>query len=456
MQTNLNGKQVSTPKIKSYNLRNYLKIPQIQSLGDEDKFAIEVVGNVLPFKANNYVIDELINWDNVPDDPIFRLTFPQREILKPHHYNKMAGLLENGTDKSKIKEAANSIRLQLNPHPAGQIQLNKPALSCGEKLDGMQHKYRETVLFFPSQGQTCHAYCTFCFRWPQFVGMDEMKFAMREAGILVDYLKEHPEVTDVLFTGGDPMIMKTKILAGYIEPLLEADLPNLKTIRIGTKSLSYWPYKYTTDNDADDTLRLFEKVVNSGKHLALMAHFSHKRELETDAVRNAVSRIQKTGAVIRSQSPILRGINDSPEAWSEMWQEQVSLGIVPYYMFVVRDTGARHYFDIPLERAWKIYSDAYKRVSGVGRTVRGPSMSCKPGKVHIIGTTEINGEKAFVLNMIQGRNPDWANKPFFAKYDPEAVWLDDLRPAFGPSKFFYEDELLKMELQKVDKNISVN
>ncbi|MCB0845906.1 MAG: lysine 2,3-aminomutase, partial [Bacteroidetes bacterium] len=164
----------------------------------------------------------------------------------------------------------------------------------------VQHKYRETVLFFPSNSQTCHAYCTFCFRWPQFVGIDELKFAMRETELLVKYLKIHPEVSDVLFTGGDPMVMSTKNFAGYINPLLEAKLPNLRTIRIGTKALGYWPYRFLTDKDADDMLRLFEKIVNRGIHLSIMAHFNHPRELKTPAVQQAIQRILGTGARIRT------------------------------------------------------------------------------------------------------------------------------------------------------------
>lgn len=444
------------PRYKAYTLHNYEKIPQVQALDKDLLFDIRVVGNVLPFKVNNYVIDELIDWNKVPDDPIFRLTFPQRNMLKPHHYDEMAALIRSGAGKQEIKKAADAIRLQLNPHPAGQVELNRPALACGDFLEGMQHKYRETVLFFPSQGQTCHAYCTFCFRWPQFVGMDELKFAMREADLLVKYLKEHPEVTDVLFTGGDPLIMNPRVLAGYINPLLEADLPQLKTIRIGSKSLSYWPYKFTTDKDAAETLALFRKVSEAGKHLAIMGHFSHASELKTEAVKQAIANIRATGAQIRTQSPILAGINDTAEAWSQMWQEQVNQGLIPYYMFVVRDTGAKHYFEIPLARAYAIFSQAYKQVSGIGRTVRGPSMSCSPGKVHVTGITEIHGEKYFVLNMIQGRNPDWANKPFFAKYDPAAAWLDDLEPAFGDSSFFFEEELERMGRSRVENLISMN
>lgn len=339
-------------KYASYNLRNYRSVPQIQELPEETQFAIEVVGHVLPFKANNYVINELIDWSRIPEDPIFQLTFPQATMLKESHFNRMADTLRSGASKQQINSVANEIRMQLNPHPAGQKEANLPKLGC-QTLKGMQHKYQETALFFPSQGQTCHAYCTFCFRWPQFVGIDELKFAMKESEQLIGYLKEHPEVTDVLFTGGDPMIMKPRILGSYIRTLLQADLPNLTTIRIGTKALGYWPYKFVTDPEADEMLELFEEVSNSGKHLALMGHYSHPVEMQTDIHREAVRRIRSTGAQIRTQSPLLRHINDHGDIWAEMWREQVSQGMIPYYMFVVRDTGARHHFDIPLEQAWQ-------------------------------------------------------------------------------------------------------
>jgi len=432
--------ETESPRIKSYTLANFRNLPQIEKLSEQQRFEMEVVGNVLPFKANNYVVEQLIDWNNIPNDPIFVLTFPQKEMLKPKHFEKMASLLKEGADKKQINETANEIRLQLNPHPAGQLELNVPILKDGTKLYGMQHKYKETCLFFPSQSQTCHAYCSFCFRWPQFVGMDEMKFAMKEGEQLVQYLKEHPEISDVLFTGGDPMIMKASIFEKYIDTLLEADLPNLKTIRIGTKALAYWPYKFLTDDDADQTLGNFEKVTNKGLHLAIMAHYNHYVELSTDANTVAIKRVRETGAQIRTQSPLLAHINDDSDVWAKMWRQQVQLGCIPYYMFVVRDTGAQHYFGVPLVKAYEIFRNAYKQVSGLGRTVRGPSMSATPGKVLVDGITTINGKKVIVLKFLQGRNPDWVSKPFFAEYDENAIWLDDLKPAFD-EKFFFEDEL---------------
>ena len=427
-------------KYSSFMLHNFRNIPQIQSISSEIIEAIEIVGSVLPFKTNNYVVDNLIDWNNIPDDQMFKLTFPQKDMLIPEHYQQMKSVIDNGAEKAAIKEAANKIRLTLNPHPAGQLEHNVPMLD-GEKLYGMQHKYRQTLLFFPSQGQTCHAYCTFCFRWPQFVGMEDLKFASKEAEHLVKYVREHKEVTDVLFTGGDPLIMKTKHLETYIRPLLEADLPNLRNIRIGTKALGYWPYRFLTDDDAEDLLILFEDVKRAGKHLAFMAHFNHPIELSTDAVAEAIKRILMTGAIIRTQSPVLKHINDSSEVWAEMLKKQVSLGCIPYYMFVARNTGAQHYFSIPLIEAWKIFRETYQSVSGICRTLRGPSMSCLPGKVQILGVADVKGEKVMTFRMIQGRNPNWAARPFFAKFDEEAIWYTDLKPAFDEEKFFFTDEL---------------
>ncbi len=429
------------PRYKNYTLRNFKDIPQISKLPEDYIFAIEVVGQVLPFKVNNYVIDELINWDDYENDAIFTLTFPRREMLKPHHFEKMADLIKKGASKEEIQKVANEIRFELNPHPAGQFK-NIPKFN-GKELKGIQHKYKETVLFFPSQGQTCHAYCSFCFRWPQFVGISELKFAMKEVELLIEYLRAHPEVTDVLFTGGDPLIMKTRVLEHYIRPLLEADLPNLQTIRIGTKALGFWPYRFLTDDDADDLLRLFEDIVKSGKHLAFMAHFNHPKELETQAVKQAVEKILNTGAVIRTQSPVMKNINDDPKIWASMWKKQVSMNMIPYYMFIARDTGAQHYFGVPLYRAYEIFKEAYKTVSGIARTVRGPSMSAEPGKIQVSGVTQINGEKVFVLNFLQGRNPDWVMRPFFARYDENAMWISDLEPAFE-DRFFFEEELEKI------------
>ncbi len=428
--------QQAEPKFKPYTRTSIQQAPQWQRLSPELREATTVVSKVLPFRVNPYVLDELIDWDNVPNDPMFRLTFMHRDMLFPNEYERLRDLMAKDDDAA-IDQEVNTIRMRMNPHPAGQMTHNVPKLN-GVPVRGLQHKYKETVLFFPSAGQTCHAYCTFCFRWPQFVGMGDLKFDAKESNELVEYLKQHKEVTDVLITGGDPLIMNTRSLAGYIEPLLIPELEHIQNIRIGTKSVGYWPQRFVTDKDADDLLRLFEKVVNSGRSLSLMAHYNHPVELSTEIARKAVKRILSAGATMRTQSPLIRHINDDPRAWSELWTTAVKLGVIPYYMFIERDTGANHYFEVPLAQAYEIFQKAYSSVSGLARTVRGPSMSAFPGKVAIDGIVTINGEKVFALQFLQGRNPEWARKPFYAKFDPTATWLDDLVPAFGEKRFFFD------------------
>jgi KamA family protein len=426
-------------RFQVYTERQLDKIEALNQLSEEQRFEMRVVANILPFRVNQYVIDELIDWNNIPADPMFQLTFPQKGMLASEDFERMAEVIRSGADKKEIQRVANEIRHHLNPHPAGQQLLNVPKLD-DETLEGVQHKYRETVLFFPSQGQVCHSYCTFCFRWAQFIGDKELRFSAKEAEHLHKYLATHKNISDLLVTGGDPLVMKTNHLVSYLEPLLDKEFDHIQTIRIGTKSLTFWPQRYVTDKDADELIALLRKLVKAGKHVALMAHFNHWREMDTPMVRAAIQRIKDAGVIIRTQAPLLNNINNDPEVWATMWRMQVKLGLVPYYMFIERDTGAKRYFEIPLVRAWQVYREAMKKVSGLARTARGPSMSAGPGKIEIQGVSEINGEKVFVLRFVQARNPDWVQQPFFAKYDETATWLDQLKPAFGEDKFFFEDE----------------
>ena len=421
----------SGARYRAYTSKHLDELTARAGLDAGERLAVKAVATVLPFRTNEYVVERLIDWNAAPDDPIYRLIFPQADMLPGGDVRHIAGLLARDAPQAQVHQAAHDVRTRLNPHPAGQLAFNIPDLA-DEPLPGVQHKYPETVLVFPRQGQTCHAYCTYCFRWAQFVDEPDLKMATSDMARITAYLREHPEVTSVLITGGDPMIMGSSVLRRYVEPLLDPQLRHIESIRIGTKSLGYWPQRFVTDHDADDTLRLFGEVVAADKSLAIMAHFSHPRELEPALVAEAVRRIRSAGAVIRTQAPLIRSINDDSAVWARMWRAQTRMGMVPYYMFVERDTGPQGYFAVPLARGHQIFRDAYANVSGLCRTVRGPSMSATPGKVCVDGVVEVAGEKVFALHMIQARNPDLVGRPFFARFDPTAIWLSDLEPAFAP------------------------
>ncbi|MEJ2053989.1 MAG: 4Fe-4S cluster-binding domain-containing protein [Calditrichaceae bacterium] len=388
-------------------------------LNSKELTQLKQLTKIFPFKVSRYVLEELIDWRNKEEDPIYRLTFPQSDMLNYPHWD----LLKSAKSLEEQKRAIAKIRRDLNPHPDGQKD-NIP--SIGKRtFGGIQHKYRETVLFFPSQGQTCHSFCTYCFRWAQFVNLDEHKFKSKDQSDLFDYLNNKKEVTDILFTGGDPMFMPNKTLFSYLDVILRPELEHVQTIRIGTKSLAFHPDRFLGD-EGDELLANLTSIRKSGKNVSLMAHVSHPVELSTAKVQNAIRRLRNHGVIIRSQAPLIRGINDDSNTWRDMWKDSVSLGIVPYYMFVERDTGAHHYFSVPLHRAYKIFTEAFSSVTGLAKTVRGPSMSAGPGKVLIVGIAGEGDDKKFVLKFIQARNPLLVNKPFFAKFSTEATWLDEL------------------------------
>jgi L-lysine 2,3-aminomutase len=255
-------------------------------------------------------------------------------MLNPSDLNLITSAMsQSSTSRTTLRELAESIRAKLNQDLSNQE--NAPVLD-GAEVSGMQHKYHETVLFFPREGQFCHAFCTYCFRWAQFTSVGSgQQFQNNDANLLRRYVAQHRAVKDVLFTGGDPMVMSAILLEKYIAPLLhsiDGGMAHLDTIRIATKSLAYWPHRFLTDKDAKEVLALFEKVVASGKHLTVQAHFTHPRELENPVVGEAMRLIRMTGAQIRCQSPLVRHVNDKAEVWASMWNLQVKLGAIPYYM----------------------------------------------------------------------------------------------------------------------------
>jgi KamA family protein len=419
-----------TPELRMVSGERLADLPQVQRLDPETRHAMRVVAAVLPFRVNDYVIEELIDWSAVPDDPIFRLTFPSAEMLPEPVFHGLSKLVERGAPRNEITAAVRAWQLEMNPHPGSQREENVPDLD-GRPVPGLQHKYRETVLVFPPQGQTCHAYCAYCFRWAQFVGVPELQFSARDAERAFEYLRRHTEVTDVLFTGGDPLLMSTRVLRGWIEPLLSERFAHIRNVRIGTKALAYWPFRVTDGPDADDLLALLAEIAASGRNAALMLHVSHPRELEPEPARKAVRRLLATGASLRAQAPIVRHVNDDASVWAAMWAEMTAMGIHPYYAFVERDTGPRAYFEVPLTRALQIVHDAQREVSGLARTARGPVMSATPGKVVVDGETTLAGERVFALRLLQARDPDLVGHPFFAQWSPSATWLSELTPAFA-------------------------
>jgi KamA family protein len=437
--------QDQSQRITYYANHRLSHVPQLQLLPPELVHGIRLAAMVFPFKVNSYVLENLIDWQSAPDDPVFRLVFPHPDMLLDDDREKLDRLSRLG-DAKRIGAEVARIRASMNPHSSDQV-VNVPMFE-GSSAEGLQHKYDETTLFFAKQGQTCHSYCSFCFRWPQFVESSVDRFQASDGARLYGYLRAHPEVSDLLVTGGDPLVMSSRRLADYLEPLLAPEFAHVRNIRIGTKAISYWPHRFLAGEDANELKTLLTRISDSGKHIAIMAHVNHWRELVPEPVHRAVEMLRGTGATIRTQSPVLRHVNDDAAVWQRNWTDQVAMGLVPYYMFVERDTGANRYFRIGLDQALSIYQKASASVSGICRTARGPVMSAGPGKIHVLGRLAIGADEYFVLSFLQARRKDWLFRPFLAKYSEDASWINELSPPEGENQFFFEEPYAQLVSQK--------
>lgn len=382
------------------------------------RLKIQTAAAVTGFRVTSYVTDELIDWSAAPDDPIYRLYFPDEDVLA----GAGTGLARQAAPGSRAGAAAQ----QAGSRPApGRARPGDPA------LPGVRRAGHDTVMVVPARESASRRYAitrpgrTWPARGPGP--------AMSADGVprLTAYLAAHPEVTSVQLTGGDPLIMGAAALRRYIEPLLAVE--QLASIRISTSALACWPHRFLNgpDGDADDTLRLFGQVCAAGKNLTLMAGFCHPRELEPAAAGEAARRIQGTGALISTQAPVTGSVNDAAGIWAAMWRTQVRMGMVPGTMNLSRVTGPGRYFTVPLARARQIFTRAYAGVTGLARTVRGPAMRDEHGTVCIDGTAVIGTQEVFVLRYIQARDPRLIGAPFYAAFDPDAAWLTELKPAPG-------------------------
>lgn len=421
-------------QFRPYTRQTIFLARQWQWMSAPQQEAVQVMSHVLPFRTNQFVLDQLIDWRNIPDDPIFRLTFPQRDMLPAQEYAQLRELVLFNKNAAAIAAMARGIRTRMHTHPA----THDVAGTDNMAPRGLQHRYEKTVQFFPGGAQACPAACTCCGSLTRYTSQDAIKLDRRALAALVAYLRGHPSVHDVLITGGDPLAMPAGALAECIDPLLAPELEHIRSIRIGTRSLAWWPHRFVTDSDSGDLLRLFARIAASGKRLSIMGHYNHPVELRNPVAQRAVQQIVASGASLRMQGRVMRHVNDDPASWAELWATGMRLGAIPQDMFVERGSGLPGHFAMPLARALEVFQVACQAVPGLKGLVNGPSMSLAAGKMAIEGITRINGEKLFALQFLAARNEDWAHRPFFARFDPGATWLDQLVPAFGCKRFFFE------------------
>jgi L-lysine 2,3-aminomutase len=413
----------------------------------------ELFIRVYRFMATRHVLST-IDWRNFEADSVFQLVFPQPGMIRP---DVAAAYLSASSEEARQEIVKRYIR-ETNPHD-GKQKLNKPVLrnrsGCAEIVPGSQHKYPQCQLIFDAQTQDCFAFCNYCFRHAQVRG-DEDMFVQKDIGQIHEYLMQHPEVTDLLITGGDAGYLTADRFERYIEPILhEPKLLHIKTIRLGTRVLTYDPERILS-KEYGRMLQLFRRLNDHGVQLVFMSHFSTPQEVLNPATIGAIRRLRAHGATVKSQSPVMNHIslftNDrgevdverSAQNWIDLGNLLAMLSVGFHSMYCARPTGEHHYFTAPLADINRVFSRVYRSLASINRPSRYITMTSSAGKISLLGTTEVRGEKLFVLKFNEGRNMEWLDRVYLAKFDPRQNTIEKLEPYEG-GKHFFQDELREIE-----------
>ncbi len=350
-------------------------IDKIPGIPREEREKLKKVAERYVFRANDYYLG-LINWDD-PADPIRQLIIPREEELN---------------DWGELDAS------------------NEAAVTVAR---GVQHKYPHTVLLLCNE--VCGAYCRYCFRKRLF--MDENDEVTNDVSEGLEYIAGHPDVTNVLLTGGDPLLMSTRRLVDIFQSLRR--IPHVRIIRIGSKMPAFNPWRLLNDVDLQAA---FSRYSTPRQRIYLMAHFDHPREL-TDVAVEGIDCFIRNGVICINQCPLIKGVNDDPDVLAELNRELSFIGCPPYYLFQGRPTAGNEPYEVPIVRGWEIFREALRQGSGLARRARFV-MSHESGKIEVLAVDE----RYIYLRYHRAKDPAKRGVCMVYKRNDEAYWLDQLEP----------------------------
>ena len=351
----------------------YLTRPdELEHLSAQERAGLREVADKFAFRCNDYYLS-LINWDDA-NDPIRRIVIPNTQEIEEW------GRLDPSDEKTYTV------------------------------IPGLEHKYNSTVLMLVSN--VCEGICRYCFRKRVFINSQQEY--LRDLPAALRYLRDHTEITNVLLTGGDPLVLTTSQLEDIIRPL--RDIEHIRIIRIGSKVPAFNPYRIIDDPALTE---LLSASGTEGRKIYVMAHFVHPRELTAPAVK-AVNLLQRAGVEVANQMPLIKGVNDDPNVLAELLAGLSFIGAAPYYIFQCRPASGNKAYTVPIETGYEIVEQAKAMVSGLAKRVRFV-MSHSTGKIEIVGRTE---DCVFFKYHRAALDADSGRFLIF-KSNPAACWFDD-------------------------------
>ena len=257
-------------------------------------------------------------------------------------------------------EPRDPIRLQSLPSPdelAGTFGEDGEEDPLDEEKDspvpGLTHRYPDRVLLVTTH--VCTMYCRFCTRKRATMKRGGWDSVSRDDQRMVEYIRTHPEIRDVILSGGDPLTLPTEKLEFFIRSLNA--IPHLDVIRIGTRVPVTLPQRLD-DDDLMSVLSLSDKIW-------IQTHFNHAREV-TPEVKRGCDRLRLRGMPINNHAVLLKGVNDSLAAQRDLCRALLRIKVRPYYLFHCDPvTGAGH-FRTPVWKGIEIIEGLRGHISGLG------------------------------------------------------------------------------------------
>jgi lysine 2,3-aminomutase len=364
-----------------HSIRSVKELQDFVHLEVEEARLLEDVVKHFPLQVPRYYLD-LIDV-NDPHDPIKELVIPSTLELNREGYLDTSG----EHDSTKVR--------------------------------GLQHKYRSTALLL--MNSVCASYCRYCFRKRLMDRTQPNDETLRDYEAAAEYIRQHPEINNVLLSGGDPLLLSNEKLDCILGLLRQID--SLKIIRIGTKVPAFLPSRMTTD---PGLLEVIARHSHADKRLYVITHFDHPRELTPHAVEG-LNLLMQAGAILANQAVLLRRINDSAEVLEDLFNRLSYCGATPYYLFQCRPVKGSRHSQIPLAEGYALFEQAKVGMAGLAKRAR-YAMSHYTGKIEIVAIKPVNGGQEIFLKYHQARNPEDLGRVLTLALPSGACWLDDLLP----------------------------
>jgi len=283
-------------------------------------------------------------------------------------------------NKERMREVLQNMRLSITPHTLGLINFKDPndpillmsvpqekelTFSPEELVDPigdeakspvpfLTHRYPDRVLIYATF--FCSLFCRFCFR----------RFKTGEANPgpeksdienIVDYLYEHPEVEEVILTGGDPLTLLDMQIEEWLRRIRE--VPSIRRIRFHTRVPVNLPSRIT-----DNLIAIFKKYMNSTHPIFIVTHFNHPNEIAPENIA-VIARLVDAGIVVRNQGPLLKGVNDNAGVLEELFKRLTDIRVVPYYLHQLDLAKGTNHFRVPIEEGIELMRQLQGKVTGI-------------------------------------------------------------------------------------------